>query len=150
MYVSMYVGIYVCMCVCVCVRAGAGSGVCGTLTGFLGTRASFLTTHALVSANLTSQINAACGNFSTLSIDCIILLVEATTAVGDVNIYNIYAPCIQGGSPVPAGMLRQRVPSVAEGVMGPDACIDGIAAGAYLNSPQVISVRFVSCGCTHA
>jgi len=120
---------------------GVGSGVCGTTAGSIGIRKNFLSSHGLVSPVLSQKIDAACGNYTPPSAACLALVAEASAAVGDVNIYDIYAPCISGGEAA-AASPRLRVPR-GEVLAGPDACIDGIAAAAYLNSDDVIQAIHV-------
>jgi hypothetical protein len=84
-----------------------------------------------------------------------------------VNIYNIYEPCINGGTkkrghvtdsfgrvykPYDYSRAR-RTPLMnhlnkllRSGVGGPDECIDGISAGLYLNDPEVQQALHVQAG----
>ena len=69
-----------------------------------------------------------CGTHSNMAegIDFPPHCVVMAWATGDVNVYNVYAPCIGGGLQQP----RRRVPSHSHGqsLFGPDACSDGVAA----------------------
>lgn len=116
---------------------GEGVGVCGSSSASMAIRKKFLASHGLVAESLSQAIDAACGDFVNPSANCLLLVAEATTAVGDVNIYDIYAPCVNGGA---AEWSRAPSPLEEPVLRGPDACIDGIAAAAYLNTPTVIKV----------
>lgn len=56
--------------------------------------------------------------------------------------YDIYTPCINGNGE--SASPRRRVPGTPR-IGGPDGCIDGIAAGAYLNTASVqTSINVIS------
>lgn len=101
----------------------------------------FLTGHALVSLAASDALDAACGNYSNPSAQCSELYRVMQDTVGDVNAYDIYTPCIQGGRDIPWEHSRGRVSGPFVG--GPDDCIDGIAASAWINTPEVIKALHV-------
>lgn len=125
---------------------GNDVGVCG---GTDGTKINkdFLFWHGLVSIDLSNQLDAACGDYTNPSADCLLLLGEMGNGIGDVNIYDIYQPCINGGmtreeavkhtrARVPARPVDAVMSAAGTSLRGPDECIDGIAAAAYLNTVQ--------------
>mmetsp|Transcript_32421 Transcript_32421/g.95403 ORF Transcript_32421/g.95403 Transcript_32421/m.95403 type:complete len:214 (-) Transcript_32421:186-827(-) len=87
------------------------------------------------------------------------------TAIGHVNLYNVYGQCISGrdgnggaagGAPPGDGGMadvrhsRHKIPyaaaflgGAAARVGGPDACIDSIAGSAYFNQPAVLAAAHV-------
>lgn len=121
---------------------GTEIGVCGGHgTGYL---KDSIAGHGLISVDLSKQLDAACGDFSDPSATCQSLLKEMSDEVGNINIYSIYAPCINGnGLEVSPENQRRRVPA-AHPLGGPNECIDGIAAGKWLNTPAVQKALHVS------
>lgn len=115
-------------------------------------RVEFLFGHGLYSKDLHSAIMKEC-DFSNPSSTCNSLLTQMGDQVGDVNIYDIYGDCISGtkGLNRTAGIksLYRKVPGIkhpelrrslsrfSQLVGGPDECIDGIDAEAYLNNDAV-------------
>jgi serine carboxypeptidase-like clade I len=128
-----------------------GNGCTGNSVGSCspqGTRilVEFLYGHGLFSMDLMSQIKANCPDLSNPNTVCSALLSQMSDQVSDVNIYDIYGPCINGGfSEERRNLLsklkahRRRTPgnALTKSVGGPDECIDGIMAGVYLNIPAV-------------
>ena len=86
------------------------------------------------------QLDKECGDYLNPSSACTALFNKMSDAVGDVNVYDIYTPCINGGAEQ-AVQPRRRIPNAAAhaGLTGPDGCIDGIAAA------KVCFVSHVSC-----
>jgi len=116
--------------------------------------------HALYSDITYNQIVAACPDPSNPSQQCEDLLYEMGTEVGDVNIYDIYAPCVNGmkeklrqlgwNMTDKALFLNSRTRRIPPREIdfylrpgGPDACIDGIVAGQYCNNDDVRSAIHV-------
>jgi len=99
---------------------------------------NFLAGHALFTLDLYNEINAACTTqgFRNPTGKCAMLLTEMSIQVNAVNIYNIYAPCVNGGA-ARARALRAPTASFMPNIPGPVECIDGIDASAYLNDPAV-------------
>jgi len=95
---------------------------------------NFLYGHGLFTTDLYNKINKACTNFRNPGAACALLLNEMSDQVNAVNIYNIYAPCVNGGAARAAAL---RAPSFLPNIPGPVECIDGIDASAYLNNAQV-------------
>lgn len=123
-------------------------------------RAEFYFGHGLVSAKLYAEIQQACGDFKSPSAACEAKQGEMHDTIGNVNVYDIYSPCIMdmysqeknsgtGGSsddgssgstrlthnlraPLDAGLAP-----MAGRLGGPDGCIDAGAASAWLNHPAV-------------
>jgi len=108
-------------------------------------RMDFLAGHGLYEMSLHQQILAQC-NFDSPSAACLALLLKMSIEVGDVNMYDIYANCVIGDEHrnssrvwrIPSGNSEQlRTILRRLGAKGPDECIDGIDAEAYLNNPAV-------------
>lgn len=110
---------------------------------------------ALISADLKAAISAAC-NFTKTdgpTAQCNALLLEMHAAIGHVDLYNVYGPCISGSSMQEHGHLTAKAPVSPPGALstpplavslgGPDACIDSILGSAYLNSEAVIAATHV-------
>lgn len=130
---------------------GNAVGVCGNSRNSISL--DFLHGHGLYSESLYKQIQAACPDPDNPTDDCQNLLDEMSNEVGDVNIYDIYTDCINGASKralkhfsrnmsnaeISLNSRAQRVPlrDTDIRVGGPDGCIDGILAGAYLNNDAV-------------
>jgi hypothetical protein len=92
---------------------------------------------------LSQQLDKVCGNYSNPDEQCQQLLNKMGSAIGDVNVYDIYQPCINGGLSREEAVrhTRRRIPIAAGRILGgPDECIDGIAAAAYLNTAVVQQV----------
>lgn len=129
-----------------------GNGCIGNVAGVCGNygtqiRADFLAGHGLYEPSLHQQIMATC-NFQNPSVACDLLLAKMSNEVGDVNMYDIYADCISGEDTrntsrmwrIPPGndvQLMRTIARMGGRVGGPDECIDGIDAEAYLNDPTV-------------
>jgi len=118
-----------------------GNGVIGSGTGENNEqiKVDFLHGHGLFSDALYADIVTQCGNYSTpYSPACQTDLNTMSTQVGNVNVYDIYADCVRSGS---SGDSWRRPPTEFELMMaragGPIACIDGGAAQAYLDQPEV-------------
>jgi len=120
----------------------------------------FLFGHGLFSQDTYAQMQQTCVDINNPTPQCEDILDQASDEVGDVNIYDIYQPCINGGfksstqvSRKPIGNLRSALHHKDGGdhskdsklrllmelltKFGPDECIDGIAASAYLNNDTV-------------
>jgi len=99
--------------------------------------------HALFSATVYNQLVTACDNFKKLNAPaCIAAQNLAAKEIGNVNIYDIYAPCINGNEILNSTKyLRTGAPKE---VGGPSECIDSIAASAYLNQPNVMAALHVN------
>jgi len=100
--------------------------------------------HALFNKTLHTSIVSACGDYKSISQACERLLDEMHDTIGNINVYNIYGPCVmamdEGKSHTslraPLSPTRQRLWDRA-GLTGPDGCIDAGAATLYLDHPEV-------------
>lgn len=104
--------------------------------------------HGLVSANLYEEIIQDCKDFKNVTAPaCKQALQSMHKSIGDVNIYDIYEPCINSGFPPLATRQIWRRPAnemeIESGFTGPKACIDAGAATKYLNLPNVRSAIHV-------
>jgi len=118
----------------------------------------FLFGHGLFSQVTYAAITKACGDYTQpLSAACLSAVKQAQYEVSEVNIYDIYTPCINSGFPPAAQYMshytnplnsrsRRRPLNDIEalllgandgGVLGPVGCIDAGAASAYLNQESV-------------
>jgi len=99
----------------------------------------------------------------TPSTACHDLINEMSSAIGHVNLYNVYGECITGRTRSTAtGQLTHKVPIDSSGLGaprlavaadaamaveldagGPDACIDSIAGSIYFNQPAVLEAAHV-------
>jgi hypothetical protein len=108
----------------------------------------YLHAHGLFSTAAMNDITKECKTLAPgpKSSACTAAIHTATDEVGHVSIYDIYGPCDKspqgkyppaveaGAHPLRApvfGMVANRI--VANGVGGPDACIDSFAGGAWIN-----------------
>jgi len=127
---------------------GNDVGICGGLDANKIDK-DYLFWHGLVSIDLSNKADAACGDYSNPDTACAALLNDLHDAIGNVNIYDIYAPCIEGGMTPEDARVHSRANRVPHNpsrsiVGGPDGCIDGIAAAAYLNTAAVQSAIHVT------
>jgi len=120
-----------------------GNGVIGSGTGENNEqiKVDFLHGHGLFSDKLYAQIVADCGNYTQpYSTDCKNDLSLMSTQVGNVNIYDIYADCVNSGAQStnwrrPQTEFEQYLERLGAG--GPVECLDGGAAQAYLDQDDV-------------
>lgn len=149
--------------------SGTEVGICGS--GSQGTYSewSYLIQTPFVSAELKTRVNKECdwaaaakGEKNALSFSCVTLLNEASDAISNLNLYNVYGDCVSGGCtnsdsdseprgkvPMrpalvvqdPNGGPQRRLQRIIPG--GPDACIDSTLASSYINQPEVISAIHV-------
>eukprot|EP00043_Microstomoeca_roanoka_P001212 m.31543 g.31543 ORF g.31543 m.31543 type:complete len:460 (+) comp10694_c0_seq1:946-2325(+) len=104
--------------------------------------AEFYRGHALVSSTLFETILQDCDDFKDVSsAACKKALNEMTAAISNVNVYDIYEPCINSGFPPlkTHGYSKRPLLSFESGdqVSGPSECIDAGAATTYLNLANV-------------
>lgn len=131
---------------------GTEIGVCGNTGNQI--RIDFLHARGLFSTRLYNEIQNTCKDVNNPGKECATLLQEMSNSIGDINIYDIYTPCISGGfdagfSPYARGMTKASGHPALQGnnlgasvdanglVGGPDGCIDAIAAGSWLNTEAV-------------
>lgn len=119
---------------------GNSVGACSAAGTQIGV--NFTYGHGLYSEELYNKIYATCEDFENPSISCYALLSEMSTQIGRINVYDVYTQCIQGGSAADSKHSRgRRIPRrLIDEIFepeGPVGCIDGIAAGQYLNQPAV-------------
>jgi len=122
-----------------------GNGVTGSNTGANTEqlKVDFLWGHGLFSDVTYQKILKDCGDFSNISPACTKDLNEMSIEVGNVNIYDIYDNCINANAEVSAKHSRswRTIPDAIDlalsNVGGPVECIDGAAAGAWLNQDAV-------------
>lgn len=100
--------------------------------------------HGLYSEKTYNAIKSTCKDLSNPSLACDALLSEMSTEVGRINIYDMYTQCIEGNGDDASTLVHSRARRIPrrhiDEVMepeGPVGCIDGIAAGQYLNHPSV-------------
>ena len=104
----------------------------------------------LFSAALYGKIQTTCGDFSKESDSCNALLGQMHDAIGHVNVYDLYEPCIMAmdqstQAHAPQSVLRapatskslQRVLDGKNRLGGPDGCINAGAATKYLDNKIV-------------
>jgi len=142
-----------------------GNGCIGNAVGNCGADGTgnaidFLFGHALYSKPLHDEIVKTCPDPSDPSSECYALLMQMGEQVGDVNIYDIYTPCINGMEKRLADLgikmsrremlLNSRLQRIPRrwiddilNPRGPDECIDGISAGLYLNNDETRSAIHV-------
>jgi len=130
-----------------------GNGCTGNSVGacsYAGTqiRVDFLYGHGLYSPTLRADIESSC-DWDNPSPTCLGYLDDMSDQVGDVNIYDIYTDCVSGDNnknknhhnsssirkipPLKNDAVRKALGKIG----GPDECIDGISAEAYLNDDSV-------------
>jgi len=126
-----------------------GNGVIGTgaLDDATSQRvyAEFYRGHALVSSTLYSTLLKDCNDFKNVSSQaCKQATDEMHKAIGGVNIYDVYEPCVNSGFPPLAGrkqgFSKRPLLSFEKGVgalEGPKECINAGAATKYLNLANV-------------
>lgn len=128
---------------------------------------SYLAQTPFVSQDLKELIATQCdweaaktNEKHALSFACVSLLNQASNEISNVNLYNIYGDCVNGGCGGES-IGRGRVPMRSDITVtdpsdhtatrrlqrivpgGPDACIDSILASAYLNQPSVMAAIHV-------
>lgn len=139
---------------------GVGNGCFGSEVGACGPEGTQITIdylygHGLFSAKLYERIQQACPNPAQPSAACRVLLQEMSNQVGNVDVYNIYGPCINGptsselynsddfktfkthtSTSTSYNPLLNYPPENSE-LGGPNECIDSYLAYNYLNDPEV-------------
>ena len=114
----------------------------------------YLTGHAFVSNDLKNTIDSVCdwsvaiNNTGDLSAECDEAVARMHAEVGNINIYNVFGECVSGSVQEKAGREvlrapRKDAPWAQVGSAGPNACIDSIAATAWINQPEVIEALHV-------
>lgn len=144
---------------------GTEIGICGDGTQGTYYEWTYLLETGFVSEDLKHRVNSACdweaaavNNPDALTAECVLLLNEASKQIGHVDMYNIYGDCVSGGCSSDSQPMRGKIPlarNAFPGVEqhgrmlgritphGPDACIDSIAASAYVNDPAVMEAIHV-------
>lgn len=149
-----------------------GNGCTGTEIGICGDGSqgtyyewTYLLETGFISEDLKHSVNNACdwdaaaqNDPNALSTECVLLLNQASKEIGHVDMYNIYGDCVNGGCSAQEQTVRSKIPlnrNAVPGVEqpgrmlaritphGPDACIDSIAASAYINNPAVMEAIHV-------
>lgn len=149
-----------------------GNGCTGTEIGICGDGSqgtfyewTYLLETGFISEDLKHRVNSACdweaaaeNSPDALTTECVLLLSEASKQIGHVDMYNIYGDCVSGGCARDSQPVRGKIPLMRTAVPGveqhgrmlgritphgPDACIDSIAASAYLNDPSVMEAIHV-------
>jgi hypothetical protein len=123
-----------------------GNGCIGNTVGVCGgERDKYMTQYLLGQAflkqSLKKDIQTNCDFSKTPSPKCEGLLTEMEKVIGNVNMYNIYGPCISGSEEALYGATHSKIGNVS--LRGPDACINSISGSAYLNQPSVIQAIHV-------
>eukprot|EP00300_Choanocystis_sp_HF-7_P024605 c26105_g1_i1.p1 GENE.c26105_g1_i1~~c26105_g1_i1.p1 ORF type:complete len:472 (+),score=104.62 c26105_g1_i1:28-1416(+) len=114
-------------------------------------RGDFLYGHNLYSAQTYNAIMVAdCFNPLVNTSECSGLLMQMAKEIGPVNIYDVYAQCINGGLDLqhPISKVKRELwdPKnvFGAGLGGPLECIDGIGAAAYMNNETVKAALHVN------
>lgn len=144
--------------------SGTEVGICGGGSQATYVEWAYLLQTAFISSTLKAEINAACdwtaasaNQPNALSFKCVQLLSQASDGIANVNLYDVYGACTNGGcvASEPRGKVPVRKPLVVTGPNGesrhlqriipggPDACIDSSRASAYLNQPAVMAAIHV-------
>eukprot|EP00037_Helgoeca_nana_P001857 m.29993 g.29993 ORF g.29993 m.29993 type:complete len:490 (+) comp12178_c0_seq1:7913-9382(+) len=102
--------------------------------------------HALFNKSLHTAIVSACGDYKNIGDDCSSLMSLMHDVLGEINVYNIYGPCVmsmdENGKKVstthraPVTGARKTLWDKSQ-LGGPDGCIDAGAATLYLDHPEV-------------
>jgi len=126
-----------------------GNGCTGTEVGACSAQYStgidynYYYAHALFSEVTYNKLITACDNFKKPNAPlCVAAQIEASAEIGNVNVYDIYEPCINGGA-TQVNSTKYLRTGAPKRVGGPDECIDSIAASAYLNQPNVMAALHV-------
>lgn len=154
-----------------------GNGCSGTEVGICGDGPQgtyyeweYLKQTSFINPELKTSIDEACAwdlarnnTPDALSVKCVNLLVQASSEIGHVNMYNIYGDCVDdmcAATPGEERKVKGKIPMRKEYVItenpspnglsqttsrrlaritpyGPDACIDSGAASAYFNREDV-------------
>jgi hypothetical protein len=146
---------------------GTEIGICGSGTQGTYYEWEYLLQTGFISDDLKKRVNAECdwtaaaaNEPDALSIECVALLNEASTQISHVDLYNIYGDCVSGACAGQKSVGRGKVPDREVFPVGPDgsssgrklgriiphgpdACIDSIAASAYINNPDVMAAIHV-------
>jgi serine carboxypeptidase-like clade I len=107
--------------------------------------------HGLIPSSTYKAVLADCTDVNNPSSACSTDLDLAHQQVGNVNIYDIYAPCINGPSKLGTNMHSRAPVPIRQGSQGPIECIDETIA-VYINSApvraalHVAPVNFAVCG----
>jgi carboxypeptidase C (cathepsin A) len=112
-------------------------GVC-SLKG-LGISVKFLYYHALISEEVYAGLTEKCGyNLRRTSPQCVIALSKAMKMTGPVNVYNIYAPCINNfhSADDEQRVWRTHMPT-DDPLVGVSECDGAGVSTSYLNTPEV-------------
>jgi hypothetical protein len=127
----------------------AGNGCTGTEIGVCGgERDKYMTQYLLgqgfTKRNLKDNITLECDFSKPVTAKCRGLLLQMSEAVGHVDMYNVYGPCISGSEEALYGASHSKIGVSSRWEYGgPDACINSISASAYLNKPEVIDALHV-------
>eukprot|EP00049_Salpingoeca_infusionum_P017783 m.354340 g.354340 ORF g.354340 m.354340 type:complete len:461 (+) comp16985_c0_seq1:211-1593(+) len=103
---------------------------------------NFYRGHGLASEMAYYRVQTACDNFNNVSSNaCQTARKELEASIGNVNIYDIYEPCVNSGFPPSARKGKwSRRPTESfesESLEGPVECINAGAATQYLNLADV-------------
>lgn len=125
---------------------------------------TFYKGHAMIPQTLSAKIESACGNFTTLSTECKLLLSEMNNVMGDFDIYNVYDDCGGGSLNLEKmrSILASRIVSVPNteasllhhpqlysglgGALNDYVCGAMDAMNKWLNLPEVIKALHVETG----
>ena len=107
----------------------------------------FLFGHGLFSSVQMEAITKACGADWAGGDACDAAISDAHATIGNVNVYDIYAPCVtamgganEGAAPLPTHLrapLDVATASLLGRLGGPDGCINAGAATLYLDNAEV-------------
>jgi serine carboxypeptidase-like clade 1 len=93
--------------------------------------------HDMISQPMYAALLAACGNFSNESPECQNLITEATNAVGNINIYDVYDDCGDDTLTVAKGPLRAPNPRLTSRLGDAPVCTPSSLMPTWLDLPEV-------------
>eukprot|EP00466_Bigelowiella_natans_P013332 jgi/Bigna1/39639/e_gw1.34.17.1 len=134
-----------------------GNGCTGTEIGVCGPDRDFFTAEYLMSTGFIPQASkeqlAANCDFTLppkpLSKECLGVFDNLQKVVGPLNLYNVYGECIHGLPPssdeedASSSSSKTFHKAPLHSQLGLSACLDSIAASAYVNRPEVIKAMHV-------
>jgi len=142
--------------------SGNDIGMCGSGTQGTYYQWTYLVSTGFVEQDLKKQIMSECdweaaeaNEKGALSLQCTSLLNQASAQIQNINLYNIYGDCVSDMGCNNDMTFKSKIPIRPDYVIeeggrretlvqgrviphGPDACIDGAAASAYLNQESVM------------
>ncbi|XP_062501845.1 uncharacterized protein LOC134178948 [Corticium candelabrum] len=117
---------------------GNAVGACSMHDG-LAIRLKFSYEHGLISQVAYDEVIKKCGDgLKNASLACEVAMSEAYSKTGNVDIYDIYIPCISNNPQIDDEQLVWRIGMPEDDrVRGLATCIDAGVSTSYLNTPEV-------------